>query len=189
MQRQIVTAILLTLTFTVLLGFGYPALMTLIGVTAFSRQAKGSLIEKGGKVVGSELIGQNFTQPKYFHGRPSAAGKDGYDGLSSGGSNYGPTSKAMADRVKKDVEALNAERSGAVPADLVTASGSGLDPHITPAAAEFQVPRVAKARNLSEPQVRSLVAKFTERRTLGFIGEPRVNVLLLNLALDEPAPR
>jgi K+-transporting ATPase ATPase C chain len=189
MQRQIVTAILLTLTFTVLLGFGYPALMTLIGVTAFPRQAKGSLIEKGGKVVGSELIGQNFTQPKYFHGRPSAAGKDGYDGLSSGGSNYGPTSKALADRVKKDVDTLNAERPGAVPADLVTASGSGLDPHITPAAAEFQVPRVAKARNLSEPQVRSLVAKFTEGRTLGFIGEPRVNVLLLNLALDEQSPR
>jgi K+-transporting ATPase ATPase C chain len=189
MRRQIVPAILITLVFTVLLGFAYPAVMTLISMTVFPHQAKGSLIEKGGKIVGSELIGQNFAQPKYFHGRPSAAGKDGYDGLSSGGSNYGPTSKALADRVKKDVDTLKAERPGPVPADLVTASGSGLDPHITPAAAEFQVPRVAKARNLSEPQVRSLVAKFTERRTLGFIGEPRVNVLLLNLALDEPASR
>lgn len=189
MRRQIVSAILITLVFTVLLGFGYPAVMTLISMTAFPYQAKGSLIAKGGKIVGSELIGQNFTQPKYFHGRPSAAGKDGYDGLSSGGSNYGPTSKALADRVKKDMDTLKTERPGAVPADLVTASGSGLDPHITPAAAEFQVPRVAKARNLSEPQVRSMVAKFTEGRTLGFIGEPRVNVLLLNLALDEPAPR
>lgn len=189
MRRQFVPAILITLVFTVLLGFGYPAVMTLISMTVFPYQAKGSLIEKGGKIVGSELIGQNFAQPKYFHGRPSAAGKDGYDGLSSGGSNYGPTSKALAERVKKDLDALKSERPGAVPADLVTASGSGLDPHITPAAAEFQVPRVAKARNLSEPRVRSLVAQFTAGRTLGFIGEPRVNVLLLNLALDEPAPR
>ena len=189
MRRQIASAILATLVFTALLGILYPGVMTLISMGVFPYQAKGSLIEKDGKIIGSELIGQNFSRPKYFHGRPSAAGKDGYDGLSSGGSNSGPTSKALMDRVKKDVDSLKAEHQGSIPADLVTASGSGLDPHITPAAAQFQVPRVAKARNLSEAQVRDLVAKFTERRTLCILGEPRVNVLKLNLALDGSAVR
>jgi potassium-transporting ATPase KdpC subunit len=184
MRRQLISAVLITLVFTVLVGLVYPAVMTGIGMLAFPKQAHGSLIRQGEQVVGSELIGQLFTKPEYFHGRPSAAGKDGYDGLSSGGSNYGPTSKALADRVTKDVATLKTEHNSAVPADLVTASGSGLDPDVSPAAAEFQVARVAKARNLPEAKVRDLLAEFTEGRTLGLFGEPRVNVLKVNLALD-----
>jgi len=196
MMRQIVQGLLITVVFTVLVGLVYPAVMTLIALPLFPYQAHGSLIARNGKVVGSELIGQWFTQPKYFHGRPSATtGPDPkdptktvpapYNSLSSGGRNYGPTSKAWIDGVAKEVATLKAEHAGPIPVDLVTASGSGLDPHITPAAAEFQVARVAKARRLPEAKVRELVAQHTEGSTLGLLGEPRVNVLTLNLALDE----
>jgi K+-transporting ATPase ATPase C chain len=185
------TALLLVAVFTVIVGLAYPGVMTVLAGFIFPYQAQGSLIERQGKVVGSELIGQRFTQDGYFHGRPSAAGKDGYNALSSGGTNSGPTSKAMVEAAGKTVAALRAERealkgehSAPVPVDLVTASGSGLDPDITPAAALFQAPRVAKARQIPEQQVRDLIAKLTQGRSLGLFGEPRVNVLDLNLALD-----
>ncbi len=176
---------LLNIWLTLLLGLAYPAAMTALAQVLFPAKANGSLVTKDGVVVGSALIGQDFKDAKYFHGRPSAAGT-GYDGLASGGSNLGPTSKALMDRVDGDVARARASagRAGPVPVDLVTASGSGLDPHLSPAAVLWQVPAVAKARGLDEATVRALVESRIEGRTLGVLGEPRVNVLELNLALD-----
>ena len=196
MLREIRPAIVLLLGLTLITGLAYPLAITGIAGFVFPKQAQGSLIEKDGKVVGSALIGQEFKDERYFHGRPSATTAPDpndstktvpapYNAANSGGSNLGPTSKALADRLKEDVDKLKAENpSAAVPIDLVTTSASGLDPDISPEAALFQVPRVAKARNLSEERLRELVNQNTQGRFAGLLGEPRVNVLALNLALD-----
>ncbi|WP_448662100.1 potassium-transporting ATPase subunit KdpC [Sphingomonas sp. CJ20] len=176
-------AIVLTILFAVLLGLAYPAALTGIGQLAFPAQANGSLVRANGQVIGSELIGQAFASPRYFHGRPSAAGK-GYDATASSGSNLGPTSQVLADRVKADVAALPHSPATPVPADLVTTSASGLDPHISPEAAFSQVERVAAERRIPVATLRALVERQTEQPLLGFLGEPRVNVLALNRALD-----
>jgi K+-transporting ATPase ATPase C chain len=184
MKKNLLIALWYTLATTVLFGLIYPLAVTGLAQVLFHDKANGQLIEKNGKIVGSRIIGQAFTGPGYFHSRPSAAGT-GYDATSSGGSNYGPTNKALLDRVKADVQKLHAENPSApIPVDLVTASGSGLDPHVSPAAAEFQVPRVARERGMKEEDVRALVEKHTQGRDLGFLGEPRVNVLELNLDMD-----
>jgi K+-transporting ATPase ATPase C chain len=201
MLREIRPAIIILVALTLITGLAYPLAMTVVSGAIFPKQAAGSLIEKDGKVVGSALIGQEFKDDKYFHGRPSATTAPDpadstktvpapYNAANSGGSNLGPTSKALNDRVKEDVEKLKAENpQSAVPIDLVTTSASGLDPDISPEGALFQVPRVAKARNMPEDRVRELVTQNTQGRLIGLLGEPRVNVLALNLALDAAAAK
>jgi K+-transporting ATPase ATPase C chain len=192
MWEQILPGLRIKLFFTLVLGIGYPLAVTGISQLILPRQATGSLVTAGGKVVGSELIGQNFSKPEYFHPRPSAAGDKGYDATSSSGSNLGPTNKKLVDRVAASVDQFrkeNPDYQGPIPADLVTASGSGLDPHISPDSARVQAARVAKARGAGLDQVNQLIAQSTEQPDLGFLGEPRVNVLKLNLKLDEQFPR
>jgi K+-transporting ATPase ATPase C chain len=190
MKRNLLISIWMTLATTVLLGIVYPLVVTGLAQLLYPRQANGELIRQpNGTVIGSSLLGQPFTSPGYFHSRPSAAGPAGYDPMASGGSNLGPTNKTLIDRVSGSAQSLSAENAGAaIPVDLATASGSGLDPHISPASAEFQVPRVARERGMKEDELRALVAKHTEQRQLGFLGEPRVNVLELNLDLNAAHP-
>ena len=187
MQRDLTTALLLFLLLTAVTGLAYPGLVTGVAQLAFDEQANGSLIVRDGKAIGSSLIGQPFSDPKYFWSRPSATGPQPYNGLASSGSNQGTTNPALADAVKERIAALRAVDPGnnaPVPVDLATASGSGLDPHISPAAAEYQVARVARVRSIDAAKLRALVAQNTEGRDLGVLGEPRVNVLRLNLTLD-----
>jgi len=186
--KNLIVAVLMTIVTTLLLGVAYPLVVTGLAQVLFRDNANGQLIERHGKVVGSRIIGQGFSSPGYFRSRPSAAGT-GYDPLNSGGTNLGPTNKKLADAVKAAVDAAKAENPGTpVPVDLVTSSASGLDPHLSPAAALFQVPRVARERGLPESDVRRMVDQHTEGRQWGFLGEPVVNVLELNLALDDGHP-
>jgi potassium-transporting ATPase KdpC subunit len=186
-MKNFVTAILMTIVTTVLLGLVYPLIVTGLAQVIFPDKANGQLIERDGKIIGSRIIGQPFSSEGYFHSRPSAAGA-GYDAGASSGSNLGPTNNTLIERVKGDVEKRQEENPNVpVPIDIVTTSGSGLDPHISPAAAEFQVPRVARARGMNESEVRRIVREHTEGRQFGILGEPRVNVLELNLALDRMA--
>lgn len=189
-MKNLLTAVLMTIVTTALLGLVYPLVVTGLAQVIFPDQANGSLIKSAdGAVIGSRLIGQPFASPGYFRSRPSAAGANGYDASASSGSNLGPTSQKLIDRVKADVEKLQAENPGKpVPIDLVTTSGSGLDPHISPAAADFQVPRVARERGISEDELRGVLARHIEGRQFGFLGEPTVNVLELNLDLDRTMP-
>jgi len=190
MLEQLLPAVRIVLVLTVLTGMLYPALVTGIAQAIFPKQANGSLIEVNGRVIGSELLGQKFSKPEYFQGRPSAAG-DGYDAANSSAFNFGPTNQKLVDRIKADAEKFHKENpafTGPIPADLLTASPSGLDPHLSPASAAAQVARVAKARGVSQAQVQEFVDRHTELRQLGFLGEPRVNVLNLNLALDSTYP-
>lgn len=189
-QRHIITSVLITFVTTVLLGIAYPLIVTEIAQLLFPEQAMGSLIKsEDERIVGSKLLGQPFSSPGYFRGRPSAVGVAGYDASSSTGSNLGPTNSKLFERIDKDLEQLRKENPNMpIPIDLVTASGSGLDPHISPAAAEFQIPRVARERGVSEQEIRKLVGRHTEGRQFGLLGEPRVNVLELNLELDKLYP-
>ena len=187
-KSNLIVAVLMTVVTTVLLGLVYPLAVTALAQLLFPSQANGQLVERGGRVVGSRIIGQPFTSPQYFHSRPSAAG-NGYDAANSGGTNLGPTNKKLIDGVKAAVDQVRADNPGVpVPVDLVTSSASGLDPHVSPAAALFQAPRVARARGVDERDVRRLVESHVEGRQWGVLGEPRVNVLELNLALDERWP-
>jgi K+-transporting ATPase ATPase C chain len=188
MKKNLVTAVLMTIATTLLLGIAYPLVVTGIATVLFPDNANGQLIQRGGKPVGSRIIGQAFAGPGYFHSRLSAAG-NGYDAANSGGTNLGPTNQKLIDRVRQDADSLHAENPGeSIPVDLVTTSASGLDPDISPASAEFQAPRVARERGMRLDDVRQLVAQHTAGRQLGFLGEPRVNVLGLNLDLDSKRP-
>jgi len=190
MKKNLLVAVLFTLVTTVMFGLIYPLVVTGLAQLLFPSKANGQLIQKNGKIIGSSIIGQAFTGPGYFHSRPSAAGTgNGYDPTSSGGSNLGPTNKMLIDRVSGSVKSLQPENpSTPIPVDLATTSGSGLDPDISPAAADFQVPRIARERKMTEADVRQLIAAHTSGRQLGFLGEPRVNVLELNLDLDQSHP-
>lgn len=192
MLQQLAPALRMTLFLTVLTGLIYPGIVTGLCQAVFNKQANGSLVTKNGQVIGSQLIGQNFTKPEYFHPRPSAAGNDGYDPTASSPSNLGPTSQKLADRMKASAAQYRKENptySGPIPADALTASGSGLDPHISVANAEIQAARVAQARGTTPDKLQALIASLTEGRDLGFLGEPRINVLALNQALDHSDPR
>src|SRR5262245_34846233 len=192
MWEQLLPGLRIKLFFTIVLGVAYPLLMTGIAQIVFPKQSNGSLITANGKVIGSELIGQNFSKPEYFQPRPSAAGEKGYDATASGGTNFGPTNKKLIDRVQASVDQFrkdNPDYRGPIPADLLTTSASGLDPHISPDSAAAQAPRVAKARGVSTEQVNGIVAELTEGPDLGLLGEARVNVLKLNLELDRRFPR
>lgn len=189
MRKILSISLLYSAVTAILLGIGYPLMMTGFAQALFHNKANGQLISRNGVIIGSKIIEQSFTGPGYFHGRLSAAGANGYDAASSGGSNYGPTNSKYIDRVESDVADLQKQNPGVpIPIDLVTASGSGLDPDITPAAAEFQIPRVARERGIPEAELRKLIAEQIEPRQFGFLGEPRVNVLELNLALDQITP-
>ena len=188
MKKNLITAISMTIATTILLGIVYPLVITGLAQLIFPKQANGQLIQKHGKTIGSSILGQSFSSPAYFHPRPSFAG-EGYDATNSNGSQLGPTNQKLIDRVKADVSKVQGENPGTpVPIDMVTGSASGLDPHISPAATEFQLPIVAKERGITLDQLRALLAKHTENRQFGFLGEPRVNVLELNLELDERFP-
>ncbi len=191
MWKQIVPAFRAALLMTIVTGLLYPGVVTGLAQVLFRDQANGSLVTQNGRVVGSSLIGQNFAKPEYFHPRPSAAGSDGYDSTASGGSNLGPTNQKLVDRLKSDEDKFRKENpafTGTIPADLLTTSASGLDPHISPASAEAQVARVANARGIDAGALAKVLDSHVEGRTAGFLGEPRVNVLMLNLALDQQYP-